>query len=575
MIIDLAISGLGVIDQADVAVGPGFTVLTGETGAGKTMVLTALAMLRGQKVSPSLVRGQVARVEGRWSVGPDDAEVADLVGQAGGVLEDGELLLARTLPADGRARAFAGGVGVPAAVLGDIAGRLVAVHGQSDQIRLRNTARQRRVLDAFAGSRFAALRAHYGELYAELAAVETQLTDRVDNAEARLAEAERLRHGLDLIEQIAPEQGEDESLRAEEERLANVDDLATACAQAHAALSDDDGAGDDVLARLAGAVRLLDRVSDHDAAVGALADRLRECAGLLADAGADLASYGTSLDADPARLAWVQDRRADLSRLTRTYGPTLDDVLAWGAQAAQAAQELDGGDDAIAALRVERERLRAELAQAAEAMSRERSRAAEALAGRVTAELAALAMPDAKVQVDVTRTTDPDGLQVGDEFVAFGPEGIDNVEFLLSPHRGAAPAPLGQGASGGELSRVMLAVEVALAGVEPVATMVFDEVDSGVGGKAAVEIGRRLARLARHTQVLVVTHLPQVAAFADTHLVVTKDAHGAITASSVTRVAGAQRERELARMLAGQEDSDHALAHAAELLALGEAEVRA
>ena len=538
------------------------------------MVLTALAMLRGQKVSPSLVRGQVAQVEGRWSVGPDDAEVADLVGQAGGVLEDGELLLARTLPADGRARAFAGGVGVPAAVLGDIAGRLVAVHGQSDQIRLRNTARQRRVLDAFAGSRFAALRAHYGELYAELAAVETQLTDRVDNAEARVAEAERLRHGLDLIEQIAPEQGEDESLRARRNgwptsttwpppvpkptpRCPTTTVPETTCSRAWPVLC----------GCWIGCPTMTQRWGRWPTGFASAPD----CSPMPVPIWRPTAPVSM-----PTRLAWRGCRIGGPNSPAHAHPrPDPRRRVGGGAQAAQALQELDGGDDAIEALRAERERLRAELAPGREAMSRERSRAAEALAGRVTTELAALAMPDAKVQVDVERTTDPDGFAGGRRVCRLRPGGHRHVEFLLSPHRGAATAPLGQGASGGELSRVMLAVEVALAGVEPVATMVFDEVDSGVGGKAAVEIGRRLARLARHTQVLVVTHLPQVAAFADTHLVVTKDAHGAITASSVTRVAGAQRERELARMLAGQEDSDHALAHAAELLALGEAEARA
>lgn len=575
MITELSIRGLGVIDEADVRLGPRFTVLTGETGAGKTMVLTALGMLMGAKVSPALVRGERARVEGRWVLDDGHDATIALVADAGGEVDGDELILARVVPQDGRARAFVGGAAVPAASLAAITGDLVAVHGQSAQIRIRQPARQRALLDAFAGDSFLALRSHYGELFGEYQRVTADLTERVTGAERRAAEADVLRHGLEAIAAVEPQPGEDDALRAEEERLANVEDLAGACQQAHSALSDDDG-GDDALARVAAAVRQLERVADHDPELASLTDRLRECAGLLADVTADVASYTAGLEGDPNRLAWVQDRRATLSRLTRTYGASIDDVLAWSATSAARLADLEGDDEAIDGLRRDSQRLREELGEAAEVLSRERARAAGRLAEKVSAELSALAMPDASLQIELAHLPDPDGLDVGDHGpVAFGPEGIDQVSFLLSAHRGAAAAPLGQGASGGELSRVMLALEVALAGVDAVPTMVFDEVDAGVGGRAAVEVGRRLSRLARHTQVVVVTHLPQVAAFADTHLVVAKDARGAITSSSVAMVEGDTRRRELARMLAGQEDSDHALAHADELLALGAAEYRA
>ena len=572
MIGELRISGLGVIDSAEVRLGDRFTVLTGETGAGKTMVLTALSMLMGARPPAGLVRGDRARVEGRWRLAADDSTIAAVVSEAGGELDGDELLLARVVPADGRARAFVGGAGVPAAVLADVAAELVAVHGQSDQLRLRQPARQRALLDAYAGESLQALSSHYRQLFAEHAAVDAELLERTEGAAARRAEAELLTHGLAAIEAVDPQPGEDDDLRAEAERLANVEELALACASAHGAVSGDDG--DDALSRIAGAARLLERAGTHDQELAALAARFHECAELLADAAADLSGYAESLDADPGRLAWVHQRRSDLARLTRTYGPTVDDVLAWAAEAGPRLADIEGDDGRIEELTAARTALRVELAEAAEAMSRERTRAAATLAARVSEELTGLAMPDAELSIALTRLPDPAGLAVGDATVAFTADGIDQVQFLLAPHRGATPAPLGSGASGGELSRVMLALEVALAGVDAVGTMIFDEVDAGVGGRAAVEIGRRLARLAEHTQVIVVTHLPQVAAFADTHLVVSKDSDGAVTSSDVKAVTGQERRRELARMLAGHADSSHALAHADELLELGRAQAQ-
>lgn len=573
MISEIRISGLGVIDAAEVPLGERFTVLTGETGAGKTMVLTALSMLMGARPPTGLVRGDRARVEGRWRLSNDVDGLASVVADAGGEFDGDELLLARVVPADGRARAFVGGAGVPAAVLAEVASELVAVHGQSDQLRLRQPARQRALLDAYAGEALHALAHHYRQLFAEHAAVTAELTERTEGAVARRSEAELLAHGLAAIDAVDPQPGEDEALRAEAERLANVEDLALACASAHAAVSDDDG-GEDALSRIAAAARQLERAGAHDAELASLAARFHECAELLADAAADLSGYAESLDADPGRLAWVHQRRADLARLTRTYGPTVDDVLAWAATAGPRLADLEGDDGRVEELTAARAALRVELAEAAEAMSRVRQRAAATLAERVSEELTGLAMPDAELSITLTRQPDPQGLDVADETVAFTADGVDQVQFLLAPHRGATPAPLGAGASGGELSRVMLALEVALAGVDAVGTMIFDEVDAGVGGRAAVEIGRRLARLAEHTQVIVVTHLPQVAAFADTHLVVSKDSAGAVTASDVLVVTGQARRRELARMLAGHEDSSHALAHADELLELGRTEAQ-
>ncbi len=570
MIEEIAICGLGVIESAEIRPGSGFTALTGETGAGKTMILTAVALLMGSKAPTGLVRGEKARVEGRLNIAGFD-DLAEALEDAGGELEDQELIISRSVPAQGRARAVAGGASVPAATLAELTAGLIVVHGQAEQLRIRHSGRQRMVLDAFAGADLELPHNRYRAAYARYQSITAELAERSSSAAGRAAEAELLRHDLEQIAAEDPQPGEDVELRAEEERLANVAELMIASDQAHAALSDPD-AGDDAQGRIGSAVRLLERAGAFDDELAHLAGRLRDVGEALADVAADLASYGSALDADPARLAAVQARRAALGRLTRKHGPSLDDVLAWAAEQTPRLADLDSDDRRIAELAEERAEVLAVLADEAAQLSNLRAAAAAALSEAVTAELHGLAMPDAELSVRLTGTPDPDGLPLAGHTLAFGPDGVDAVEFLLRPHRGAQPAPIGVGASGGELSRVMLALEVALAGADAVPTMIFDEVDAGVGGKAAVEIGRRLARLARHVQVIVVTHLPQVAAFADTHLVVTKDSSGAVTESSVAEVVGTARARELARMLAGQEDSDHALAHAAELLDLGRRE---
>jgi DNA repair protein RecN (Recombination protein N) len=389
----------------------------------------------------------------------------------------------------------------------------------------------------------------------------------VATARERAREADLLRFGLGEVEDVGPEPGEDAALAAEEARLGFADTLRTAAEQARECLSSEDSAAADALATTSAARRLLDGVREHDPEAAALADRLAEVSYLLSDVAADVSSYAAGLDTDPARLAAVSERRAALTGLTRKYGETIDDVLAWSATAAERLLELDGTDDRIQSLREARQSLRDELAEVGAALSAERSRAAARLGKVVTAELSSLAMPHAALSVGLAQREDPEhGLQVGERRLAFGSTGLDEVELLLAANRGAEPRPLNKGASGGELSRVMLAVEVALAATNPVPTFVFDEVDAGVGGKAAVEVGRRLAMLARHAQVLVVTHLPQVAAFADQHVVVVKSSDGSVTTSGLSVVSDEGRVKELSRMLAGLEDSDTAIAHAQELL---------
>ena len=599
MLEEVRITALGVIDDAVLELSPGFTVVTGETGAGKTMVVTGLGLMFGGRADPARVRpgADRATVEGRLRVDPE-GRVAEQVAEAGGELDDdgATLLLSRSVSAEGRSRAYAGGHSVPVSLLTYLADDLVAVHGQADQQQLLRAGRQREALDRFGGPPLAAAAADYLRVYQRHRAVSTELAELTSLARQRAQEADDLRRGLAEIERLEPVEGEDAELRTEEDRLANADALHSAATVAHDALLGDPASGSydlpDAVSLLGAASQALEAVASHDPALAGLAARLNEASYLVSDAGAELASYLQSVEADPARLAAVQERRAELTRLVRAYGqdapaPAAPDedgldadgldgdpasppdsppggdlaaVLAWAKQAAARLAELDGDDDRVSGLAAEADQLAAEVAELAGQLTALRTEAAERFAAEVTTELAALAMPHARVTVAVMPQQE------------FGPHGADDVELRLVAHPGAPPLPLAKGASGGELSRVMLAIEVVFAGADPVPTFVFDEVDAGVGGKAAVEIGRRLARLARLAQVIVVTHLPQVAAYADTHLVVQKADDGRVTRSGVTRLDDAGRVTELSRMLAGLEDSAFGRAHAGELLSAAAAE---
>ncbi|MGW1532675.1 DNA repair protein RecN [Streptomyces aureus] len=572
---EMRIRSLGVIDDAVVELSPGFTAVTGETGAGKTMVVTSLGLLLGGRADPALVRigAKSAVVEGRISV-PAGGTAVVRAEEAGAELEDGVLLVSRTVSAEGRSRAHLGGRSVPVGVLAELADELVAVHGQTDQQGLLKLSRQRQALDRYAGDAVAVPLAKYAGAYRRLRAVSAELDEITTRARERAQEADMLRFGLDEIAAVEPRAGEDAELAAEAERLGHAEALASAATAAHAALAGnpEDPEGIDAATLVAGAHRALEAVRSHDSALATLSGRIGEIAILLGDVAGELAGYADDLDADPLRLAAVEERRAALTQLTRKYGEDIDAVLAWAERSAERLTELDGDDDRIGELTAERDALRGELGGLAQALTDARTEAAERFAAAVTAELASLAMPHARVSFEIRQTDDPEGVEVGGRPVAYGPAGADEVELLLAPHPGAPPRPIAKGASGGELSRVMLAVEVVFAGTDPVPTYLFDEVDAGVGGKAAVEIGRRLAKLAKSAQVVVVTHLPQVAAFADRQLLVEKTNDGSVTRSGVKVLEGEERVRELSRMLAGQEDSETARAHAEELLATARAD---
>jgi DNA repair protein RecN (Recombination protein N) len=583
---ELRIRGLGVISDAVLEFGPGLTVVTGETGAGKTMVVTGLALLFGGRADHSRLRAGVdaASVEGRLLVGVDGSAATTVLAAGGDVDSDGSLVLRRVVTASGRSRAAAGGAAVPASVLSRLADDLIAVHGQSDQQRLTQPAEQRITLDRYAGVSLAECR----ETFDRWRAAAAELARRTQDARALAREAELLRHGIAEIAAVAPQPGEDVELAALAGRLEHSDALLVAARSAHNALlgDRDDPVGEaaDVQSLVGAARRALQQVSGTDPVLDQLAQRLNEIATAATDIGSELASYEAQLEADPARLAQTQQRRATLNGLTRKYGSDLAAVLLWAQEAEARLAEADTSDEAIAALVVARDQAAVEFHAVAEGISKQRRAAADEMSERITAELAHLAMPAATVQVAVSYRPATEGaptVSVADRQVGAAADGLDEVELTLRPHPDAPALPVQRGASGGELSRVMLAIEVVLAGTDPVPTMVFDEVDAGVGGRAAIEIGRRLSRLARDHQVIVVTHLAQVASFADRHLVVDKSvadsaASGAapssggdtrgVTRSDVRAVTGDERVTELARMLAGA-DTSVARQHAAELLA--------
>ncbi|MFF4417915.1 DNA repair protein RecN [Streptosporangium sp. NPDC001559] len=562
---EVRIQGLGVIDEAVLVLSPGFTVLTGETGAGKTMVVTGLGLLFGGRADPARVRpgSDRATVEGTLVVDPA-GRVAQQVQDVGGQVEDGELIISRTVSAEGRSRAWLGGRSVPVGTLTYLAEDLVAVHGQMDQQRLLQPGRQRAALDRYVGEELVKPLRSYEQAYKRHRQVAEQLAELTDRARERAQEADLLRFGLQEVEQADPRRGEEAELREEGERLAHADSLRSAAETAHGSLLGDPMSGEgeiqDAVTLVGRARAAVEAVREFDPVLAGIADRLAEAGYLISDVATELASYAESVEADPARLAAVQERQAVLNHLLRKYGEDTGVVLTWAEQAAARVAELEGDDERIGELAREHEELTGRLTELAAELTRVRTAAAERFGQAVTEELTALAMPHARVTVVITAAAE------------FGPHGIDEVELRMAPHPASPALPLNKGASGGELSRVMLAIEVVFAGADPVPTFVFDEVDAGVGGKAAVEIGRRLARLARTAQVIVVTHLPQVAAFADQHLVVEKASDGSVVRSGVVALDKDGRARELSRMLAGLENSELGRAHAEELLSIAAAD---
>ena len=559
MIEQIRIRDLGVISEATLDLGPGLTVLTGETGAGKTMVLNALGLLLGSRSDASSIRkGQEqAFVEGRWLL-PKAA--ADRIIASGIEIEQDELILSRSVSTEGRSRATVSGRSVPVGILSEIGEQLVVVHGQSDQIRLKSTAAQREALDQFAGADLAALLSEYSKLFASWKQISARLENLTQESSSRAREADEIRSAVEELTKLDPKPGEDSELAELAEKLTHLEELRIAASNAHEELSSesfDDGR--DAITAIGKARRALEQVSAHDPDLEKLAEQLREIGFSLNETAANISGYIAGLDSDgAAELERVQSRRAELTSAMRKYGPTLEEVISYLANSGTRLLDLDSSDEAIEKLVSEKKALGEKAQEIAEKISSTRTKAAAELSSAVTAELAALAMTGASLEVQVSKLSE------------LSAHGFDQVALLLSAYPGAEARPIGKGASGGELSRIMLAIEVVLAKSELAPTFIFDEVDAGVGGAAATEVGKRLAMLAKNAQVIVVTHLPQVAAFASRHLRVLKSQTASFTATDVVKLEGEAVVEELARMLSGLSESETGKSHAKELLDLAQ-----
>ncbi|MCI4675580.1 DNA repair protein RecN [Candidatus Mycolicibacterium alkanivorans] len=577
MLAEIRIESLGAISAATAEFDKGLTVLTGETGTGKTMVVTGLHLLGGARADATRVRSGAGRavVEGRFTTEELDpattAQIDEILDSSGAERDDdGTIIALRSVSRDGPSRAYLGGRSVPARSLTTFTTGLLTLHGQNDQLRLMRPDEQRAALDRFAGVEAELER--YTKVHDEWLVARRDLVDRTNRARELAQEADRLKFALAEIDGVDPAPGEDETLVADIRRLCELDALREAAAGARAALSASvdevcDGqphAATDTIGR---AIALLE--STDDAALIALARQLSEVSTVVGDAARELGDFLGELPGDASSLETKLARQAELRSLTRKYAADVDGVLRWAAQSRERLAQLDVSEEALSGLARRVDALGQQVAAAGLELSKARTKSAKGLAKAVTAELAGLAMADADFTVGVSlmgaREDDSAPLRLpAGQAVHAGSEGIDLVEFGFTAHRGTDVLPLNKSASGGELSRLMLALEVVLAASAEGTTMVFDEVDAGVGGRAAVQIGRRLARLARTHQVIVVTHLPQVAAYADIHLVVESGRNGA---SDVRRLDTDQRVAELARMLAGLGESDTGRAHARELLA--------
>ncbi len=562
MIEEILIRDLGVISEAKLEFGPGLTVLTGETGAGKTMVLNALGLLLGERSDSSAIRkGQEqAFVEGRWLLA--DSAVTR-IRELGIELEDTELLVNRSVSAEGRSRAALSGKSVPVGILSEIGEQLVVVHGQSDQIRLRSAAAQREALDQFAGEDLSKVMTEYTSVYANWKQAASRLSEITTQLEARSREADQIRSAVEELTNLDPKPGEDVELAEKASKLTHLEELRIAATAAHNQLSSegfDDSS--DAITLIGKARRSLEAVSEHDPELASLAQQLKEIGFSLNETSASISGYLASLDSEGGQeLERVQQRRADLTSAMRKYGPTLEEVISYFENSGARLLELDSSDKEIQELTALEQSLGKQATSLAKTITELRTKAASALAKSVTGELAALAMTGASLQVTVSQGSE------------LGATGADQVAILLSAYPGAEPRPLGKGASGGELSRIMLAIEVVLAGSELAPTFIFDEVDAGVGGAAATEVGKRLATLAQNAQVIVVTHLPQVAAFATRHLRVLKSVSDQYTSTDVVRLEGEAVVEELARMLSGLSESESGKTHAKELLELAKASI--
>jgi len=558
---EIAIKGLGVIDHASISFSPGFTAITGETGAGKTMVLTALGLITGAKADADFVRTNSERstVSAQFTV---HDEFANRVLDAGGEVDGQTLTIARSVSAEGKSRITLGGALSTAGKVHELSADLIEIHAQSSSLRLSKGGVQRELLDNFADARdeLNAYTAAY-ESHAELSSRITKLKKESTTSEKEIL---NLRAFIDDFSSTMPKSGELIEIENELNRLGSVEEIHTQLSGALNTLENDEHG---TLNSLKSAKKYLEQLLGKDKTLDEHLEKFDEVVYALEDVSSELVSYLTKLEADPSRFEYLQQRKQSINALIKKYGVGSDrevafeELISQYASAEERIADLSGGAERISQLEDELKRLFLVMQKSALSLHKSRDTSALALGEAITLELSALSMPNAQVSVQVNQ------LDIAD-VRSYSPSGVDEVIFLFSPHTGSKLMPLAKIASGGEMSRLMLAIEVVIASQSPVGTYVFDEVDAGVGGKAAVEVGRRLASLAKSSQVIVVTHLPQVAVWADNHLVVRKDQSGSITESSVVRLDRSERLREIARMLSGQEDSATAQKHAEELLQL-------
>jgi DNA repair protein RecN (Recombination protein N) len=556
MIEQINIRDLGVISDASLNFTRGLTCITGETGAGKTMVLTALSLLLGKRSDSGLIRHGATQtsVEGCWEV-PSTSAALKLIEDVGGECEDGQLFINRTVHTDGKSKAVVGGKATPASSLNAIGEHLVAIHGQSDQIRLKSPVAQREALDRYAGKPLTAAMTIYTDIYTQWKHLTKEIDDIKNNQLARQREFEDLQVFVKDYEKVTPERNEDETLRIETEKLANLEGIQEAAAAAMQILSTEEYDGVDLSSLVGELVKHLESVSEFDPELAKMADDAENLKSSIIDLSGTLSTYLSNIDLEALNnLNQMHDRRAAINSLIRKYGNSLDEVIDNYEKSSNRMEELNPENSNLDTLKEKLAELESELKTAAKSVYDLRFSAAERLCEAVTAELAGLAMSGSSMVINVTFTEN------------YSSTGADDIQFLLKHHGGGVAKPLGQGASGGELSRIMLSLELVLADPTTTPTFVFDEVDSGVGGSTAIEIGKRLASLAKTAQVIVVTHLPQVAAFADNHLRVLKTSGADFTSTDVTQLDMDEKLTEIARMLSGLNNSDTGTAHARELI---------
>jgi DNA repair protein RecN (Recombination protein N) len=563
---EISIRNLGAIELSHLELGRGLNVLTGETGAGKTMILTALNLVLGGKSDSSLVRHGADRLMATAHFSLPKSEQSSFE-DVGAEVEDGSVIISRTVSADGKSKALCGGNAVPAGTLVELTSSLIEIHGQSANSQIVKTARQRELLDRFGGSEIAKSLASYQEDFQIYGALKERLSALKASASKRDGEIAELQEFVAAWNKLKASRGECAATADEINRLSSVEDLRIASSGALANL---DGEESGALTSLHSARRFLEAAKGKDSKLEEIADRIAESLFILDDASTDLASYATSLEADPDRLNVLQERKAELNSFLKRWagaGEPDEELILLAAKAKSAKEaiaDLQGGDERTAEIEAELIAAKKSLLDSAKKLSTARNKAAVTLSSEVTNEIKALAMPHTQFFAEVV-TPDYSGTLKESDFTVLG---CDEISMQIQGQIDGPKIALGKGASGGEMSRIMLALEVVIAKSHPVGTYIFDEVDAGVGGKAAIEVGKRLHALSQNAQVIVVTHLPQVAAWADTHFLVSKSSDGTIVASGVTRLSDSARVEEIARMLAGLEGSSSAREHAAELLAL-------